>query len=207
MLRKKLSAIIAVATFMAAVAVPTAAHAALNANLSQVINPGTLSVDFVNASNVTIASPAVSFGAVSFSFACQPGTATLATASQKLQVKNPKKAGVLVDINAVVPASAVWSDGGTNSYKYNDATGAGCTNGQLAVGSDATLVKTVGANAPVYTTPGGAFTGTSAVTLLNNTSSTAYNADITGYTLTQQIPAEQTNGTYSLPMVVSYVAQ
>ncbi len=204
-MRKKLSVLAALAVIVAAVAVPSAAHAALSTNLSQVINQGTLSVDFVDGSDVSIASPSVSFGAVDFSFACQPATATLGTASQKLQVKNPKKAGAKIDLNASVPGTSTWTSG-ANTYKYNDAAGSGCTNGQLAI-TGGTFTKTIGANTPVYTTPGGAFTGTSSVTLFNNTSTTAYNGDLTNYTLTQQIPAEQTDGTYSLPMVVTYTAQ
>lgn len=206
MLRKKISALVAVAVFTAAVAVPSVSHAALNANLSQVINAGTLSVDFVDGSNVSIASPSIAFGAVDFSFACQDGTATLGTASQKLQVKNPKKAGVSIDLNAVTPGTGEWSNGGTENYNYNDATGSGCTNGQLAV-TGGTFTKTAGSGTPTQTMPGGAFTGTSAVVLLNNTGNVAYNADLTNFTLTQKIPAEQTSASYSLPMVVSYIAQ
>lgn len=209
MFRKKIGGLVAAAAFVAAIAVPTAAHAALTADLSQTINAGTLSVDFVDGSDLSIANPAVAFGAVGFDFACQDGTATLASATQKLQVKNPVNAGVKVDINAETPGTDVWSDGGTNTYSYNDPAGAtaGCTNGQLTVGSDATFNQTAGAGTPTQTTPGGAFTGTTPVTLLNNTGTVAYNADITGFTLTQKIPAEQAAASYSLPMVVTYVAQ
>ncbi len=208
-MRKKLSVLAALALILAVVATPSAAHAALSANLSQVINAGTLSVDFVDGSNVSIATPAVSFGAVDFSFACQDGTATLGTASQKLQVKNPKKAGVKIDLNASAPSTDKWTSG-ANNYKYNDATSdgttAGCMYGQLAV-SGGTFTKTAGSAAPTYTMPGGSFSSTSSVTLFNNTGTQAYNADLTGYSLTQKIPAEQADGTYSLPMVVSYIAQ
>ena len=204
-MRKKLSVLAALAVIVAAVAVPSAAQAALSTDLSQVINEGTLSVDFVNGSNVSVDSPSVSFGAVDFSFACQPATATLGTASQKLQVKNPKKAGVLIDLNAVTPATDEWTSS-NDAYKYNDAAGSGCTNGQLAV-SGGTFTKTIGATNPTYTTPGGAFSGSTPVTLFSNTSTTAYEGDLTNYTLTQQIPAEQTDGTYSLPMIVSFTAQ
>lgn len=204
-MRKKLSVLAALAVILAAVAAPSAAHAALSTSLSQVINQGTLSVDFVDASNVSIASPSLSFGAVNFSFSCQTATATFGSTSQKLQVKNPKKAGVKIDLNATAPSTDKWTSGSDN-YKYNDATGGGCTNGQLSVTGGA-FNKTLGATAPVYTMPGGSFTGTSSVTLFSNTSTTAYNGDLTNYILNQQIPAEQTDGTYSLPMVVSYVAQ
>lgn len=201
-MRKKLSALAALALIMAVVASPSAAHAALSANLSQVINAGTLSVDFVDGSNVAIASPSVSFGAVNYSFSCQDGTATLGTATQKLQVKNPKKAGVKIDLNASVPATDKWTSG-TDNYKYN---GSACTDGQLTV-SDGTFTKTAGAGTPTYTMPGGAFSGATSVTLFSNTGNVAYNADLTAYTLTQKIPAEQAAGTYALPMVVTYIAQ
>ena len=203
-MRKKASALV-LGLALAVVMVPSAAFAALTPSLSQVINPGTLSVDIVDGSNVPIASPSVAFGATTFDFACQTTTATLGTASQKLQVKNPKKSGVKVDINATTPGNP-WSDGGTNSYKYNDATGSGCTNGQMTI-SGGTFTKTAGAGSPAYTMPVGAFTSTASVTLLNNTGNFAYNADLTNYTLSQKIPAEQTDGTYSLPMTVTFVQQ
>lgn len=202
---RKTAILLALLVAAVAVFVPASSFAATNPSLSQVINAGTLSVDIVDGSNVSVASPAVAFAATSFSFSCQPSTATLGTASEKIQVKNPLYGGVKVDLNAVTPASDVWTSGG-NTYKYNDATGAGCTNGQLAV-SGGTFTKTAGASTPTQTMPGGAFSGTSPVTLLNNTSATPYNADLTSYTLTQQIPAEQHSGTYSLPMNITYVAQ
>ncbi len=203
-MRKKLSMLV-VGLAAAAVLAPSAAFAALTPSLSQVINAGTLSVDIVDGSNATIANPSVAFGATTFDFACQTTTATLGTATQKLQVKNPKKSGVKIEINATTPGNS-WSDGGTNSYKYNDATNAGCDFGQMTI-SGGTFTKTAGSGNPTYTMPVGAFTGTASVTLLSNTGNVAYNADLTAYTLSQKIPAEQADGTYSLPMTVTYIQQ
>ncbi|MFZ1249595.1 MAG: hypothetical protein WAQ24_04740 [Candidatus Saccharimonadales bacterium] len=183
------------------------ASAATSTSLSQVINAGTLSVDIVDGSGVSIASPAISFGATSFDFACQTTTATLGTATQKIAVKNPKKAGVKIDLNAVTPATDKWTHTNlTDVYKYNDAAGTGCTNGQMTV-SGGTFTKTAGNGTPTYTMPVGAFSSTSPVTLFSNTGNVPYNGELTAYTLSQKIPAEQADGTYSLPMNITYVAQ
>lgn len=204
-MRRKVSMLLAALAAVAVMIPIGSASAALNPNLSQVITAGTQSVDIVDGAGLAVGSPSVAFGATTFSFACETSTATLGTASQKIRVKNPKKAGIKIDINTPTPATDAWTSGG-NSYKYNDATGAGCTNGQMTI-SGGSLAKLTGANNPVYTMPVGAFDGTSSVTLLNNTSATAYEADLTNYTLSQNIPAEQADGTYSLPMNITYVQQ
>jgi len=204
-MRKKASVLVALLAAIAVFIPAGAASAATNPTLSQIINAGTLSVDIVDGSGIAVASPSVAFPATNYSFSCQPSVATLGTGTQKIAVKNPLAGGVKVDLNAVTPATDKWTSGGDN-YSYNVAAGAGCTSGQLAV-SAGTFTKTVGAGTPVKTLPGGAFVGASPVTLLNNTGTVRYEAELTGYTLTQQIPAEQPQGTYSLPMNVSYIAQ
>lgn len=203
-MRKKISMLVAL--FAAAgLLLPAAAFAATNTSLSQVINPGTLTYDIVDGAGTAIASPSVSFASTTFSFACQTQTATFGTASQKIRISNPLLSGVKVDINAQTPATDKWTSG-ANNYSYKDAAGSGCTNGQMSI-SGGTLTQTAGATAPTYTTPGGSFSSTSPVTLLNNTSTTAWGGDLTGYTVSQKIPAEQADGTYSLNMVVSAITQ
>lgn len=203
-MRKKLSALVALFV-VAGVLLPTAAFAATNTSLSQVINPGTLTIDIVDGSGVSVVSPAVAFPTTTFSFSCQTQTATFGTASQKVKVSNPVLSGVKVDINAQTPASDNWTNG-SETYSYKDAAGSGCTNGQMSI-TGGTFTQTAGANAPTYTLPGGAFSSTSPVTLMNNTSTTAWEGELTGYTLSQKIPAEQADGSYSLTMVVSAIAQ
>jgi hypothetical protein len=152
-----------------------------------------------------VASPSVAFSATTFNFSCQTQTATFGTASQKVKISNPLLSGVKLDINAQTPATDTWTSG-SDTYKYNDAAGTGCTNGQMTV-SSGSFNQTAGANAPTYTMPGGSFSGTSPVTLMNNTSTTAWEGELTGFDLSQKIPAEQADGTYSLNMVVSAISQ
>ncbi len=203
---RKTAFVLALVFAAAAVLVPVSGYAAANPSFTQVINAGTQSVDIVDGSGVSVGSPSVAFGALNFDFACQTSTGTLGTATQKIAVKNPKKAGIKIDLNAVTPATDVWTSG-ANTYDFNDATGSGCTNGQLTVGSSPTFTKTAGAGNPTYTTPGGAFSSTSPVTLFNNTGTTAYNAELTNYSLSQKVPAEQTDGSYTLPMNITFVQQ
>lgn len=189
---------------VAVLLLPSAASAATTTSLSQVINTGTLTYDIVDAGGSPVASPAVAFPSTTFDFACQTQNATFGTASQKVQISNPKLAGVKLDINASTPGDP-WDDG-SHTYDYNDGAGSGCTNGQMTI-SGGTFNQTAGATVPTYTMPGGAFSGTSSVTLLNNTSTTAWEGELTGYTMSQKIPAEQPDGTYSLDMTISAISQ
>lgn len=205
---RALAALMGVAVLM----LPMAASAATTTSLSQVINTGTLTYDIVDGTGTPVASPSVAFSSTTFNFACQTETATFGTSSQKISIGNPILGGVKMDINANTPGTDTWTDGGTNSYAYNNATAdaatstPGCANGQMSI-SGGTFNQTAGANAPTYTLPGGSFTGTSPVTLLNNTSTTAWNGELTGYTMSQKIPAEQADGTYSLSMTISAISQ
>ncbi len=203
-MRKKLSALVALFA-VAGLLLPVAVSAATNTSLSQVINPGTLTYDIVDGAGSPVASPSVAFPATTFSFSCQTQNATFGTASQKVKVSNPVLGGVKLDINAATPATDNWTTG-TENYSYKDAAGSGCTNGQMTV-SGGSFTQTAGANVPTYTLPGGAFSSTSPVTLMNNTSTTAWEGELTGYTLSQKIPAEQADGTYSLSMVISAISR
>ncbi|MCA9327015.1 hypothetical protein KDA14_00635, partial [Candidatus Saccharibacteria bacterium] len=193
---------------VAVLMLPMAASAATTTSLSQVINTGTLTYDIVDGGGSPVASPSVAFSSTTFDFACQTETATFGTATEKVQVSNPLLSGVKLDINANTPGTDTWDDGNGHTYAYNDPAGttAGCTNGQMTI-SGGSFNQTAGATAPTYTTPGGAFTTTNPVTLLNNTSSTAWEGELTGYTLSQKIPAEQADGTYSLSMTISAISQ
>ena len=199
-MRKKVSAFVALfaAAFML---VPSAAvFAATSTNLSQVINQGLQSMDIVDGSGVSIASPAVTFAALPFSFTCQTNTATFGDASQKVAIKNERKA----QVSLTMAGSRTWTNG-TDTYNYNDGTTSGCATGQLSV-SGGTFTKTAGANTPTNTLPGGAFSGATPVTMFA-TSGTKYawDGELTGYTLTQKVPAEQADGTYTLGMTLTAV--
>ena len=205
---KRVPMLVALAAVVALVATPLSASAASNTNLSQIINAGSLTVDIVDStnSNAPVASPSVAFGATNFSFACQTATATLGTATQQIYVSNMVENGVKLDINSAVPGTSVWSDGATNSYKYDSAAGSGCTDGQLSVDATGTFTQEAGATAPDVSQGASAFSGTGPVTLLTTTTDKAWAGSLEGVDLSQKIPAEQTPGTYSLNMVLSAIA-
>lgn len=109
----------------------TALFAAATSNFQFTINPGTLSVDIVDGSYATVASPTVVFSPATFSFACQtPGvTGTFGTATQQIYVKNPDAAdaGWSVSLAASSP-TAFWDSAGVD-VDFNDPTTSGCTDG------------------------------------------------------------------------------
>ena len=109
----------------------TSLFASATSNVTQTITAGSLSVDIVDASYVTVGSPTVSMSSKAFSFACQnagsSSTGTLASTNQVLYVKNPDAAdgGWTVSLAASSP-TAFWDGTGSNDYDFNDATSSGC---------------------------------------------------------------------------------
>ncbi len=212
-MRKKLSAVVAVVA-AAAVFVPAVSFAALNPNLSQVINPGTLTASIVNGSGVDVVTPAIAFPDQNFSFDCVTSEADLFTAAQKLRIYNKVKDGVQVDINATTPSTAKWTGQGNaaNQYDFNDPAGttAGCDAGQMTVATTgAAFTKTKGAGSPTINLTGGAFTTGDAPVVIAASSAgqtIAFEGDLTGYKLSQKIPAEQVDDTYNLGMTLTVVA-
>ncbi len=103
------------------------ALAASTSNFQQTINAGTLSVDIVDGSYVTVGSPSVALGATAFSFSCQTTTGTFGSVTQQLYIQNPDAAdnGFTVSLAASDPTD-VWDSAGTD-FDFNDPTTAGCT--------------------------------------------------------------------------------
>lgn len=98
-------------------------------NFQQTINAGTLTVDIVDGSYVTVGSPSVALSTETFSFACQNSTGTFGTASEQIYVANPDAAdnGWTVSLAAALPTN-VWDSAGTD-FDFNDPGGSGCTDG------------------------------------------------------------------------------
>ena len=118
-------------------------YGASTANFTQVINAGTLSVDIVDGSFVTVGSPSVSMGAVNFSFACQSSTGVFGSGTQQIYVQNPDAAdGGWSLTMAASNATDVWDSAGTD-FDFNDPSGspAGCGDGADAdsVGGQMTI--------------------------------------------------------------------
>lgn len=198
-------------------------YAANTSNFQQTINPGTLVVDIVDGSFVTVASPSVTFPAATFSFVCQTNTATFGTVTERIYIQNPDSAdnGWTVSI-AGSATTALW-DGAASDYDFNDPTTSGCADGadtdgvggQMTIDASVATLNTGNCASCVTTniTKGSstAFNEgtTDSVTLLNAAAGSSDVGDwlLTGVEVSQKIPAEQGAASdYNIDMVVSIVA-
>ncbi len=197
--------------------------ASATSSFTQTINPGTLTVDIVDGSYVTVGSPSVAMNAATFSFSCQTSTGTFGTASQVIYVKNPNAAKKCwaVALAASSP-TAYWNSAGTK-MDFNDPTSSGCTDGAdtdsykgqmtvdpsvgtLAVGQCAscgTSNITKGSSAAFNE-------GTvDSITVLTGAAGSDDIGDwkLTGVAVSQKIPAEQPAASdYSLDLTLSITA-
>lgn len=224
LLRKFGTTSLAIAGAMALTLVSVSAvYAASTSRFTQVINPGTLSADIVDASYTPVANPAVQMPPMNFSFACQDSVATFGTATEQIYVQNPDGAdnGWTMTL-APAAASATWS--GTNGqYDFNDPSGTGCDDGgdgdtyggQMTVDpSVGTVAKGVCKNCTTADVSKGVATAfeegvKDSVTLMSGSAASADIGDWTlqGVQITQKIPAEQLAGTdYAIDMVLSVQA-
>ncbi len=197
-------------------------YAAATSNFTLTVNPGTLSVDIVDGSYVTVGSPTIALGAVDAWFWCQSATGTFGTASQVIYVKNPDAAdnGWAVSLAASSP-TAVWDS--AVDIDFNDAGGSGCTDGgdtdslggQMTVNpSVGTLVAGQCSSCGVSNITKGsssAFVEGSAnsITVLNGAAGSDDFGDwkLTGVSVSQTIPAEQAAASdYDINMTLSIVA-
>lgn len=173
---------------------------------NQTINAGTLSVDIVDGSGDTVASPSVSFSGVTFSFDAQTATGTLGTASEKIRLSNPTSTAAWnMSIAATGGQSAVWTTG-SYTYPYNNAT---ADNGRLTVDPSVATVTPLGSCNSTGVTKGSSayFNGASvtSIDLLTASGSAQIGCrwDLTGVSLSQRIPASQVAGSYSLAMTIT----
>jgi hypothetical protein len=97
-------------------------------NFQQEITSGTLAIDIVDASYASVASPSVSMGSETFSFACNTSTGTFGTATEQIYVSCPDVAGNWTASLAGQNATSVWDSAGTD-MDFNDEGGGGCTDG------------------------------------------------------------------------------
>lgn len=184
---------------------------------------GTLSIDVIDGSGASVATPSTQFPAVNTSLQCQTTSATLGTPSERIAVSNFTGNGNwTASIAATGGPAALWSNG-TSNYDYNDSAGtpAGCTDGadsdtaagrlsvDPSVGSIAGLngCGTSGLSAGSQATFDQA--SLNSITIISATSAeVACVHTLTGIQLTQAIPAETpANATpYSLNLTLTVVA-
>jgi hypothetical protein len=205
-----------VAVFVAAfLMIPAMAFAASDSDFTQQINNGALAADIMNASRVSVASPAVTMDAKSFSFDCQTSTKPFGTTSERIYVSDgdtTNSNGWTLSVAATSGASTLWTAGG-NNFDFNNPAGSGCTGGQMAINptagtvtADCTGCNTTGVSLGSST----AFNQgtTDSITLMNASGSAAniWRGYLTGANVTQTIPAGQTPGNYSIDLTLTLVA-
>lgn len=214
-MKQKLLTLCVVAIAMVTMVIPTAVSAAPNSNLTQAITAGTLVTDILDASRNPVASPSIAMSATTFAFNCQTVTGTLGSSSQRLYVTDPSTTsnGWTLALAATGGASAKWQNSGaTREYSYNDASGSGCTNGQLIIDPSvgtvtADCVSSACTGATVNKGSSTAMTSSTPVTLMTGAAATnVYRGYLTGASLSQKIPAEQPADSYSLNMTLTITA-
>ncbi|MBA2279148.1 hypothetical protein H0V99_01770 [Candidatus Saccharibacteria bacterium] len=181
-----------------------------------------LSVDIVNSSGASVTSPSVSMTTATFSFNCLTSTGTLGISSEKIRVTNyTTTATWTLSIAATSGATSNWTTG-TNTYDFNDGGGApaGCGDGgdtdtiagQLTVNPSVSTLTPISPCTSTGVTKGSSTAyvegTTNSVTLLTGGATAGTNCtwDLTGVGLSQRIPPEQVNGTYSLSLTLTIVA-
>jgi len=190
--------------------------AANTTDFSQTINAGSLSVDIVDADGTTVGSPSVSFSSMTFSFDKASTTGTFGAAAQKVRLSNPTGTATWsVTVAATSGATATWSDGGSNTFDFNDpafADDGGDTDtkgGRLAVDPSGGTIAGVNGCSTTNVSAGSssAFSegATNSITLFSASSGAATYCrwDLTGVSLTQSIPAQQAGATYTLNMTLT----
>ena len=198
--------------------------AADTSTFNQTINSGTLSVDIVDGSYVSVSTPSISMSTLSFGFTCQTSTGTFGTATEQIYVKNPDAAdaGWTVSIAGSAP-TAVWDSAGTD-FDFNDSTDSGCTDGggdadsyggQMTVDASGGSID-VGSCSTCTTTGVSAGSSNSFVedsvddiTILSGASESDDIGDWTlrGVSISQKVPAEQPAAAdYAINMVLSILA-
>lgn len=226
-MKKLITRVIAVLTLCLFVASP--ALASNQPNFTQTINAGTLTADILDASRVSVGSPTVALTSKSFSFDCYAGgtasTGTLGTNSERVYVINPDAAdnGWTLTMAATSGATSVWSDGGSNTFDFNDPNGGtpGCTDGgdadsragQMTVDASAGTLTADCLTCTTTNVTKGSSTAynqgtTDSVTILSASAASddVWRGYLTGASVSQTIPAEQAVANYSLPMTLTVTA-
>ncbi len=198
-------------------------YASSTSTFSQTINPGTLAVDIVDGSYVSVGSPAMSMNAVNFSFSCQTSTGSFGTATEQIYVSNPDAADNGWSVTLAASATTdVWDSAGTD-FDFNDASGSGCTDGgdtdslggQMTVdASGATLATGNCASCTTTSVTLGSSDAfeegtTDTITVVTGASGSDDIGDWTvrSVSISQEIPAEQPAASdYSIDMVLSIAA-
>ncbi len=198
--------------------------AADTSTFNQTINSGTLTVDIVDDTYVSVSAPSIDMSTLSFGFTCQTSTGTFGTTTQQIYVKNPDAAdsGWTVSLAASLDTD-LWDSAGTD-FDFNDPESSGCLDG--ATDSDTyggqMTVDASGGSISVGSCSSCTTTGVSAgssdsfaegvtddITIISGATESDDIGDWTlqGVSISQKVPAEQPAAAdYSINMVLSILA-
>lgn len=193
--------------------IPITANASPQGKLNQTINAGALSTDIVDGAGAAVALPSFNMAATTIKNTCQTITGTYGDTAQRVTVDNPGGAngGWVLSIAATSGPTAKWVSG-ANNYAFNDATGAGCTNGQLTLNPAASTLNLNGTSTNTAITKGAStafVSGTAdSITLLTAAagSDDIWSGYLTGIGVSQKIPASKPAGTYTIDLTQTVVA-
>jgi len=197
-----------------------------SSQFSQTINAGTLATQIRSDSTTEVTTPNVNMSAKTFSFNCQSGgsasTGTFGSSTERIYVDNPDAAdnGWTLTIAASV-STATWSDGGSNTFDFNDAGSSGCTDGADtdSVAGQMTIDPSGGSTTTDYS--GSSTTGISmgssdtfeegtgnTITLVTaaDTSADIWRGYFTGFSISQTIPAETPAASYTIDLTLTVTA-
>lgn len=186
-----------------------AAYAATSAgsNLTQTVNPGSLSTSILDSGGSPVGSPSFGMSATTAATTTQTSTGTFGNTNQRITVENPGASNT--GWTLALAGTGSWSDGGTNAYPFDGATSAA---GQLTVNPSAgTLTPTFGTSTGITKGSSATFlNGTvDSIELLNAgaTSDDVWSGYLVGTTLSQTVPAGTPAASFSLTVTQTVTAQ
>lgn len=167
---------------------------------------GTLTADIVDSGGTTVASPSVTFSAATFNFdSVQTPTGTLGVSAQKIRVSNTTgTAAWTMSVAATSGPTTLWTTGSI-TYDFNSTA----ANGRLTVNPSTATITPQGGCSSTGISLGSSTSYnqgvTDSITLATASGSTQTGCywDFTGIGLTQDIPAKQSAGTYTISLTLT----
>jgi len=118
------TAFLTAALLIAGAGTATYVLASAVSEFSQTIGAGTLSVDFVDVNLDSVASPSVTMGGITFSFATSTSNGQLGTDSQRILASNPTETSAWSVTIAASANTDLWENAGPTKYfDFNDSSG------------------------------------------------------------------------------------
>ncbi|MFA6183476.1 MAG: hypothetical protein WC682_00045 [Parcubacteria group bacterium] len=170
------------------------------------LNAGSLGGDIVDDVGNTVANPSVSFSTGLYNWSSQQSTGTLGISTQKIRITNTSGTPSWTLSIAAAANTNLWTSGG-NTYDFNDTV----TTGRLNVDPSVSTITPQGGCSTTGLSKGSSTyfsQGTQdSVNLVvaGGTAQTNCYWDITGISMTQDVPASQLVGSYGLNMVLTAI--